>query len=551
MENEPPRHRVHRGDLMMKRPGAVALIASPVVLVGVVMLVAFLFRLRGVTWGLPYLYDPDEHVLVDPAVRFVTTGDLNPHWFGYPGSTIMYPLGLAYLVYWIIGYLVGWFPDLQSFATLFWANPTSFYLIARIMTIVLATLAIPLTYALCRKMAGIGTSLAAAIFVAVSPLHADFSRVVRTDPVMTTFVLAAMFCAVKAMEEESDKEFFLSGIFVGLATATKWTGVCAAVTTLLAIAFASPEPAESKARRWRWSSLAALGGIIGFLGAAPFVFTGVRQVYWGLVAEGTGSHLSGNGSPGLSNWVWYITVPLRDAVGAPLELAALVGLVASLGARRRPRMLLAVFSILFVVGIGLGHKRWDRWIVPLMPCVAILAAIGLQTLAQAVHWWKERPRVRECVVVALGVLLVMPSAMEAFQRGGTILDTRDIGKSWIDGHVPPGSRVAVEQYAPPISRDTYQVFFVVEGSPSLQRDTTTRGFKGVLADMKTLAPLRGAGVDYVVTTNWPDRYRAEATEYPDEVRYYDELFAASDLLYEVDPTERTKGPVIRILKFRH
>jgi len=146
-----------------------------------------MIRLRGVTWGLPYLYDPDEHFLVDPAVRFVTTGDLNPHWFVYPASTVMYTLGLAFFVYWVVGHFVGWFPDLQSFGALFWTNPTSFYLIARTLAVVLSVLAIPLTYALCRKLAGTGAALAATIFVAVSPLHADFSRVVRTDPLMTCF----------------------------------------------------------------------------------------------------------------------------------------------------------------------------------------------------------------------------------------------------------------------------------------------------------------------------------------------------------------------------
>ena len=58
------------------------------------MLVGFVLRLRGITWGLPYLYDPDEHFFVDPAVRIVTTGDLNPHWFGHPGSTVIDLLGL-------------------------------------------------------------------------------------------------------------------------------------------------------------------------------------------------------------------------------------------------------------------------------------------------------------------------------------------------------------------------------------------------------------------------------------------------------------------------
>ncbi len=151
-------------------------------------------------------------------------------------------------------------------------------------------------------------------------------------------------------------------------------------------------------------------------------------------------------------------------------------------------------------------------------------------------------------VLALGAILVVPSVTEALQRGGSTSDTRDIAKAWIEGHVPRGSKVAVEQHTPPISRDEYQVFVVLRGE--LQKDTTTRGFKGVLGDMKTLDPLRAKAIDYALLSSYSDRYQAEKKSYPDEVRFYEELLGASDLLYELQPTGRTKGPVVRVLKLR-
>src|SRR6266480_6092631 len=44
-----------------------------------------------VTHDLPYP-GVDEPVFVEPAVHMAATGDLNPHWFGHPGSTVIYPL---------------------------------------------------------------------------------------------------------------------------------------------------------------------------------------------------------------------------------------------------------------------------------------------------------------------------------------------------------------------------------------------------------------------------------------------------------------------------
>lgn len=525
---------------------SVALASSPAVLVGVVVLVGVLLRLRGITWGLPYLYDPDEHFLVDPAVRFVTTGDLNPHSFFYPGSTIMYTLGLAYGAYWIVGHFAGWFPDLESFGELFSSNPTSFYLMARIIAIAMATLSIPLVYPLTRRMAGKGAALAAAAFVAVSPLHIAYSRVIRTDPLMTTFLLAAMLCAVKAMDRHSGRLFLLGGAFIGLATATKFPGISGAIIPVMAIGLATAPLAIPWVIRARWLGAAVLGGIVAFAVAAPFVITGIREVYWVLVMEGGRGHVSATGGRGLPNYLWYLTGPLRHAMGWPLELMALLGLVVSVRSGSRPRLLLAGFSLLFLLGIGMSLKRWDRWIVPLMPFVAMLAAIGLERIVQALAWFRSRPLAQELSVVALGLALVIPSVSDALHRGGTTSDSRDIAKVWIEGHVPPGSKLAVEQYTPPISRREYHVFVALKGE--LQRDTTTRGYKGVLGDMRALDPLRVKGIEYVVVSDYLDRFRTERDTYPDEVRFYEELFRASDLLYELKPVGR--GPAIRVLKLR-
>jgi 4-amino-4-deoxy-L-arabinose transferase-like glycosyltransferase len=515
--------------------------------VGVLVVLAVIIRMRGVSWGLPYLYDPDEHYLVDPAVRFVITGDLNPHWFAHPGSTVIYSLGLAYFVYWLIGHALGWFPDLQSFATLLSTNPTSFYLIGRMLNIFYAALAIPLTYAICTRMAGRGAAVLAAALVALSPLHAEISRVLHTDPLMTTCLLAAMLFGVKSIENQSGKNFFLTGTFVGLATATKFPGMSGAMIAALAAALAKPLLPVSWTRRVQWMAIAGAGGAIGFLAAAPFIFTGLDQVYWTLLKESSNAHVSATGGRGLPNYVWYISGPLRDAVGWPLELMALVGLVTSLRGRQRPRLLLAGFALVFLLSIGLSTRRWDRWIVPLMPYVAILAAIGLETIIKAIPRWKDRPMVQNLAIPALGLLLMAPSAIEAFQRGVT-LDTRDIAKAWIEAHVSPGAKVAVEQYTPPISRDDYHVFVAVRGE--LERDATATGFKGILAEVARSDAFREKGIDYVIVSSWFERFQAEEASYPKEVRFYNELFGNSDVVYELTPTGWTKGPVIRVLKLR-
>ena len=64
----------------------------------VLLLWAAIFHLWGITKDLPYTPQVDEHIFVFSAARMAATGDPNPHWFGNPGSTVIYPLaGLFHL----------------------------------------------------------------------------------------------------------------------------------------------------------------------------------------------------------------------------------------------------------------------------------------------------------------------------------------------------------------------------------------------------------------------------------------------------------------------
>jgi len=286
-----------------------SIITNPVFFVSAVTLVGLLLRLRGVTWGLPHLYDPDEPAFVDPAVRFVTTGDLNPHRFGHPASTLMYLLGLAYLVYWLLGHLVGWFPDLRFFETLFRTDPTVFYLIGRGLTLLLSTLAIPLTYMVGRRVTGQSAALAAATFVAVSPLHVELSRIVRPDGPLTTLILLTMVLAFKTTERPMGRNFVLSGMCAGLATATKWPGIAAAVPVIMAGVVAVGRQPVTWKDQARWLGVGFLGLGVGFVIAAPFVPLEIQQVVKDLTRQARKVHLSATGGPGLSNYLWYLTGP--------------------------------------------------------------------------------------------------------------------------------------------------------------------------------------------------------------------------------------------------
>ena len=115
------------------------------------------------------MQDPDESAFVGPAVRIAATGDLNPHWFGHPGSTVIYPLAGFFHVWDALfhqGPLVSSHSALTSRLHRF---PTDFYVIGRLWSIALSVAALPLLFAVGRRVFNTRVALIATAIWAVLP----------------------------------------------------------------------------------------------------------------------------------------------------------------------------------------------------------------------------------------------------------------------------------------------------------------------------------------------------------------------------------------------
>src|SRR5262245_45049744 len=75
-------------------------VLGALVVLVVVSSVAHLWALRR---DLP-IPEIDESAFVRPAVRIAASGDPNPHWFGHPGSTVIYPLAGLFHAWDVLGH---------------------------------------------------------------------------------------------------------------------------------------------------------------------------------------------------------------------------------------------------------------------------------------------------------------------------------------------------------------------------------------------------------------------------------------------------------------
>src|SRR5436305_11283405 len=100
------------------------------------LIVTFLLRLWGIKQGLPYSYNIDEATHFVPRAVAFFSHDLNPHYF-------LNPPAYSYLLHVVFEL---WFGSGDAVGRTFASDPTSVFVVARVVAAVLGSAAVWLTY---------------------------------------------------------------------------------------------------------------------------------------------------------------------------------------------------------------------------------------------------------------------------------------------------------------------------------------------------------------------------------------------------------------------
>jgi hypothetical protein len=86
------------------------------------------------------------------------------------------------------------------------------------------------------------------------------------------------------------------------------------------------------------------------------------------------------------------------------SLLAAAGTVLVVGEKRKKGWLLLAFLVLYMVGISLLPLHWERWLLQILPVLAIFAAFGLTTVARWLTAWLARPAWGHAITAALAAI---------------------------------------------------------------------------------------------------------------------------------------------------
>jgi hypothetical protein len=420
----------------------------PALFIAVLVVLSFAVHAHALTRDLP-LQDTDEDFFVVPAVHIAATGDANPHWFGHPGSTTIYPVA-ALIHVWDATLHGG--PIIGSDNALehrFVETPKPFYLIARLWTILLSVGCIPLVFLTARRFFGNVVAYLATALWTVVPIAVHYGRIVRSDSAAAFFTLAALYLMARVWDDPRRRMVVFAGIAVGLAVASRYFMVALLPFTVAAAVV----PFWRDRRRAVSRATLAIGtAAAAFFVSTPYFLLDFAQARRDLNTEASGTHVVASGLSPPGNFRWYVTSSIPTALTWPLYIAAIAGTALVVArvvrTRRRPeRLLLPGFCLVFLVGISVSKLHWDRWEIQALPVLVIFAAVAIDALVRFVRRRAPNEAFRGAAGIALPAMLVALLAIwplaklrdaNRYDRAPT---TYKLALDWVDDHAPAHSTV--------------------------------------------------------------------------------------------------------------
>jgi 4-amino-4-deoxy-L-arabinose transferase-like glycosyltransferase len=431
-----------------------------------VMLVSLGAHVWGLGRDLP-MPDVDERYFVPPAAYIAASGDPDPHWFGHPGSTVIYPLSLAFRAREVLFHGAPLTGTAPSIAERFRTDPGSFYLMGRLWAMLFSIAALPLVFAIARRVFGELVAFLATATWAVVPLAVQYGRITRTDSVALFFALLTVWACLRVLERPSHARFAVAGVAAGLGVASRYflaaLGVLL-VVTWLAARRRPPADVDDPGARAPGVSLPALvvafaAMIATFAATTPYFFLDWHGAMASLSTESAARPFQSDGI--LDNVAFYLTGAIPSAISWIGLAAAIAGTWWALRRRTPGTTLVLAWMLSVLAAISVLPFHWDRWVIPALPAVAMLACSGAVNVARVVA---ERTRAlapRRWVFVAalLTVIAAMTigpaSALVALDRRQARPSTRVAAEQWIRRHLPAGTKIAVEIDGPDLTGTDY------------------------------------------------------------------------------------------------
>jgi Dolichyl-phosphate-mannose-protein mannosyltransferase len=455
-------------DNFMGRPAhlSMGVTAGTGIWLSLILLLSAALGIRGLDWGLPYQWHPDEKIqLADAMIQADTLRP--PHFINpslhvyviYAGVRAAFALSPGqFLKYRAIANVELTKPDHPDRPLAFLA-----FRISRLFSVVFQLCTVVLLFRVGNGIFDETTGLLAAWFGTVTMGLVNMAHFATGESLLFFLCLWALWRFSIVADRGWWRDYVLAGLATGLACSTKYTPFVLAVPFVAAhVAGRGLWPAFSK-RGLSLMAVTFLSTIVAFVLGSPY-----SVIEWSTFREALISTWF-TGAPGGSlahverSWTPYVEI-VANALGWPMFVLGLIGIVAGVlylrdsettKSARRGYVIHVAWILAFYAFLGLTSHRALRFIMPLGPSLALLAAFGGMTLVRSVHGTSAR-RIAAALVIAIGVYSTAYAARASHMFAA---DTRYAAGRWLQSlELPPGTTLdyfTIESYLPFVDQPAF------------------------------------------------------------------------------------------------
>ncbi len=394
-----------------------------------VLVLAFVLRVTGIGFGLPYLYHQDEPIIANHAMS-IGVGGWNTHFFVIPPFTI-YFFFILQGIYFIVGKFLGVFNTASDFALAFIRDPSAVYLLGRFFIgIIFGTATVWALWWGAKRFFNEKIAFWAAFFLAILPFHVQHSHYIYAD-IPLTFAVTLIFFVLLAMSENpSWISYIRFGLLMGWAASIKYTALYFVPVILVAHGVAHRKD-SLKGQSFLKLILSGICCVLVFLLFAPFSILDWKHFLQQIFHQG--------GAEGFVGWTHHAIYSIVGGSGIFFSALSILGLFILARCSRKKMIIACAFIFLYYFVNVYFSQRFARYMLPIMPALALLSAIALQELSQ---FFKKRRLLGIFIIAALCLELLLPSIYSDALFLKT--DTRTECVRWFHDNVKAGSVVVVD-----------------------------------------------------------------------------------------------------------
>jgi len=445
----------------------------------VILLLSALLGVRGLDWGMPYQWHPDEKVqLADTMVRERSLAPphfINPSLHAYTtyvAVRVAYALAprqaLRYRLVANVELTDPHHPD----------RPIQFlaFRLARLSSVLFQLLTVLLIFRIARhcvndttqRVADETTGLVAAWFTAVTMGLVNMAHFATGESLLFLLCTWALWRFSWVAERGWWRDYALAGLATGLACSTKYTPWVLALPFLVAHLAGRGMGRGISGTGIAQMAFTLVCTISGFIATSPYA-----ALSWPLFRDAIIiTWFTGAPSGSLANiersWIPYIGI-VANALGWPLFALALAGILLGCwrlvrsGTDARLRYLCGIhvtWIVVFYGFYGITAHRALRFIMPIGPSLVLLAAITAVACIRSA----SRPPLRAAAIALAALVGVYSTAYAARTAHMFAADTRYAAGRWLQNlSLPSGMSVdyfSIEAYLPHLDRPSFPMRFV-------------------------------------------------------------------------------------------